>query len=200
MKKIVLGLLAIVLIAAVVATPSLERHAAARIGNRIPADTLLVSFWTVNVDWMGLDWRGLTAEKASLNVPYLAAIRHFATGQPVTAGRISATNAVADLNHDELKSIKSLLGMGGIRRDSIQIYSAVVNGHKTDTGYHVVASDIRTDLGRFRYQGDIENLRFTNGTLQVTDVDKILELLYINMAVATQGTSKRVSGGISITW
>jgi hypothetical protein len=199
-KKLILGFLALLLIVAVVATPSLERHAAARIGNRIPADTLVVSFWTVNVDWMGMDWKGITAEKASLNVPYLAAARHFWTGQPVTAGRISATNAVADLNHEQLKSIRSLLGMGGIRRDSIQIYSAVMNGHKTETGYHVVASDVRTDLGRFRYQGDIENLRFTNGTLHVTEIDKILELLYINMAVATQGTSERISGGISITW
>jgi hypothetical protein len=199
--KKLFGLLLLLTLAAYWATPTIESSAAARIGNRIPADSVSVHLWSLHVEWFGLDWNGIQADSASLTVPATVALRHFATGKPLARGKIEATNAVIDVNHEAMKSIKSIFTMGGIRKQQVNVSSAIVNGGRTETGYHIVASDVTTDIGRFRYQGDIENLRFTNGSLRISNATRQYQVVYFNMASLTNGIpTRRESGEIDIIW
>lgn len=201
MKKLLLGFLFLLILVAYLATPSIESSAAARIGKRIPADSVSVHLWSLHVEWFGLDWNGIQADSASLKVPVMAALTHFATGKPVASGKIEARHAVIDVNDEAMKSIKSAFVMGGIRKRRIKVESAIVNGGRTELGYRIVASDVKTDIGRFRYQGDIENLRFTNGSMRITDATRQYQVLYFNMASLTNGIpTRRESGEIDIIW
>ncbi len=190
----------IFIVAAILATPSIERNAAERIGRGIPADSVNVDLWDIHVDWYGMDWNGIDAESASLTVPLSAALKHFATGKPVSAGKITATNALLDMDDEAMRSLKSILVLGGIRKKSIHVKTGVVNGYRTETGFHVIASDLDTDIGRFRFQGNIENKRFASGELVITDASKSFRALFINMAQLTNGKPRLTETGISITW
>ena len=201
MIKLILGFFFFLALIAYLATPSIEKSAAERIGNRIPGDSVRVHLWALHVEWFGLDWNGIQADTASLQVPVMAALTHFATGKPVASGKIEARSAVIDVNHEAMKSIKSAFTAGGIRKRRIRVESAIVNGGRTETGYHVVASDVKSDIGRFRYQGDIENFRFTNGSMRITDATRQYQVLYFNMASLTYGIpTRRESGEIDIIW
>lgn len=201
MIKVILGFLFVLAVIAYMATPSIETSAAERIGNRIPGDSIRVHLWALHVEWFGLDWSGIQADTASLKVPVMAALTHFATGKPVASGKIEARSAVIDVNHEAMKSIKSAFTAGGIRKRRINVESAIVDGGRTETGFRVVASDVKTDIGRFRYQGDIENFRFTNGTMRITDATRQYQVLYFNMASLTYGVPTRTpSGEIDIIW
>jgi hypothetical protein len=199
--KLILGFFLFLALIAYLATPTIEKSAAERIGNRIPGDSVRVHLWALHVEWFGLDWNGIQADTASLKVPVMAALTHFATGKPVASGKIEARSAVVDVNHEAMKSIKSAFTAGGIRKRRIRVESAVVDANRIATGYRIIASDVVSDIGRFRYQGDIENVRFTNGTMRITDATRQYQVLYFNMASLTYGIPKRTeSGEIDITW
>lgn len=201
MIKLILGFFFFLALIAYLATPSIEKSAAERIGNRIPADSVSVHLWSLHVEWFGLDWKGIQADSASLQVPVMAALTHFATGKPVASGKIEARNAIIDVNDEAMKSIKSAFTAGGIRKRKVNVASAIIDGGRTETGYRIVASDVTTDIGRFRYQGDIENLRFTNGSMRITDATRQYQVLYFNMASLTNGIpTRRESGEIDIIW
>lgn len=201
MIKLILGFFFLLVLIAYLATPAIEKSAAERIGNRIPGDSVRVHLWSLHVEWFGLDWNGIQADSASLKVPVMAALTHFATGKPVASGNIEARNAIVDVDHESMKSIKSAFTAGGIRKRRIRVESAIVSGGRSETGYRIIASDVKSDIGRFRYQGDIENLRFTNGTMRITEATRQYQVLYFNMASLTNGIPKRTdSGEIDITW
>lgn len=196
---ILIGLAFLILIVA--AVHILERHAEPRIANRIPGDTISVSIWTMEVDWTGLDWNGLQAASANLDVPFGAAFRHFATGLPVDDARITLSDGRLDLLHPTARPIKSILVLGGLQQTEMLITSANVHIKRIDVGWNVIASDIMTDIGRFQYTGQIVNGRLRNGTLLATDVEETMIALMITMAQLQGGKPSRdATGGIQIIW
>lgn len=199
-KQIGILILLAIVILIVAAVHILERHAEPRIAKRIPGDSISVSIWTMNVDWTGLDWNGLKAASANLDVPFDAAFRHFATGLPVDDGRITLADGRLDLTHPSAKPIRSLLVLGGIDKSELVITSAFAQGKRIDIGWQVIESDIMTEIGRFQYAGQIVNGRFRNGTLLVTDADETMIALMINVAQLRGGKVTRIPRGISISW
>lgn len=193
----ILILLAVVIII-VAAVHILERHAGPRIANRIPGDTISVSIWTMNVDWTGLNWEGLEAASANLDVPYGAAFRHFATGLPVDDARITLSDGRLNLLHPTARPIKSILVLGGVQQSEMLITSATLRIKRNDVGWNVIASDIITDIGRFQYTGQIVNGRLRNGTLIAMDADESMIALMITMASMQGGKATRDPHGVSI--
>jgi hypothetical protein len=195
----ILILLAFVILI-VAAVHILERHAEPRIANRIPGDTISVSIWTMEVDWTGLNWEGLQAASANLDVPFGAAFRHFATGKPVDNARITLADGRLDLLHPTARPIKSILVLGGLQQTEMLITSATMQIKRIDVGWNVIASDVITDIGRFQYSGHIVNGRFRNGTLIAMDVEETMIALMITMAQLQGGKATRDPHGVSITW
>ncbi len=197
-KQIGILILLAVVILIVAAVHILERHAEPRIANRIPGDTISVSLWTMEVDWTGLNWEGLQAASANLNVPYGAAFRHFATGLPVDNARITVADGRLDLLHPTARPIKSILVLGGLQQTEMLITSATMHIKRIDVGWNVIASDVITDIGRFQYTGQIVNGRFRNGTLIAMNTDETMTALMITMAQLQGGKATRDMNGVSI--
>ncbi len=200
-KQIAILILLAIVILIVAVVHILERHAEPRIANRIPGDSISVSIWTMNVDWTGLDWEGLQAASANLDVPYGAAFRHFATGMPVDDARITLADGRLDLLHPTARPIKSILVLGGLQQTEMLITSASMHIKRVDVGWDVIASDVITDIGRFQYTGQIVNGRLRNGTLIATNVEETMIALMMTMAQLQGGKPTRdTTGGIQIIW
>lgn len=169
-----------------------------RIVQRIPGRVIDVSLMRMSVTWEDLDWLGIRARHASLNVPYSTAFEHFTSGEPVAAGTIQAQTAVLDLTHDAMKPLKSTLILGGYGAPTLNVSELDVQAEAIDGGYRVTRSLIQTDIGTFAYTGDILDGRLANGTLTLTGATPSFEGLLVTMTRLSGGRDQRDGGGLRL--
>jgi hypothetical protein len=191
-------LLLLMVAAMAIGLTMIASQAEQRIAQRIPARAIDVNLIRMTVDWEDLDWLGIQARKASLNVPYAAAIGHFMSGTPVSAGTVSASDAVLDLSHETLRPLTSTLVLGGYTAPTLTVRELLVQAEAIDGGYRVVRSDVRTDIGTFAYTGDLVNGRPVNGTLVLTGATPAMEGLMVTMTRLSGGREQREDGGVRL--
>lgn len=184
-------ILFVLVVAAALAIQSAASKAEQRIAQRIPGRVVDVSLIRMQVRWEELDWQGIRAGSASLNVPYGAALSHFMSGKPVRAGTVKARGVVLDLNQEAVRALKSTLILGGYTAPTLDVGAFDVQAEAIDGGYRVARSLIQTDIGTFAYQGDVVNGRLANGTLTLTGAPASFEGMMATMTRLSGGRDQR---------
>lgn len=188
--RYVLGFIAVVVVLGFVLN-RLETSAEDRIGRQVPSREIDVSMLRMRVEWKSMEWNGVTAGEATLDVPYLAAFRHFISRKPVRSATVTARNAVFDLTHPALEPVKSVLVLGGYRQPTLNVGETTVQATQSSGILTIVSSEVQSEIGRFQYQGDVVNGRLANGVLTVTGANPSFEGMLVTMTRLSGGRSER---------